>query len=180
MSILRTLHPYDLLHEIDSVCKRMADAFPREKKNTEFWKGIGFILGGQKFIAPWREVAEIQSLPTLTRVPGAKDWVKGVANVRGMLLPVMDLNAFFGFRGRNLRKQRLLVVKHDGIYSGLIVDEVLGAMTFEKYEQMEETPEVEEAIKHFVMGGFSKQDAEWPIFSLHALAEYPAFRLVTR
>ena len=180
MSIIRTLHPYDLLHEIDSVCKRMADAFPREKKNTEFWKGIGFILGGQKFIAPWSEVAEIQSLPTLTRVPGAKEWVKGVANVRGMLLPVMDLNTFFGFRGRNLRKQRLLVVKHDGIYSGLIVDEILGAMTFEKYEQMEETPEVKEAITDFVMGGFSKQDAVWPIFSLHALAEFPAFRLVTR
>ncbi|MCP3674896.1 MAG: chemotaxis protein CheW, partial [Gammaproteobacteria bacterium] len=82
--------------------------------------------------------------------------------------------------GRNVRKQRLLVVNHDGIYSGLIVDEVLGAMTFEKYEQMRNTPEVGEAITHFVMGGFSRQDAEWPIFSLHTLAEYPAFRLVTR
>ncbi|MCP3673056.1 MAG: hypothetical protein GY829_01105, partial [Gammaproteobacteria bacterium] len=145
MSLSRTLHPYDLLHQIDNNCKRMADAFPREKESTEFWKGIGFILGGQKYIAPWNEVAEIQSLPTLTRVPGAKEWVKGVANVRGMLLPVMDLNTFFGFRGRNVRKQRLLVVNHDGIYSGLIVDEVLGAMTFEKYEQMRNTPEVGEA-----------------------------------
>ena len=180
MSLTKTLHPYDLLHEIDNVCKRMADAFPRETKSAEFWKGIGFILGGNKYFTPWNEVAEIQSLPTMTRVPGAKDWVKGVANVRGTLLPVMDLNAFFGYRGRNLRKQRLLVVKHDGIYSGLIVDEVLGAMTFEKFEQMEETPEVEGVITNFVAGGFSKQDTDWPIFSLHALAEYPEFRQVSR
>jgi len=180
MSQSRTQHPYDLLQEIDTICKRMADAFPREKKITEFWKGIGFILGGKKYATPWDEVAEIQSLPSTTRVPGAKDWVKGVANVRGTLLPVMDLNTFFGFRGRNLRKQRLLVVRHDGIYSGLIVDEVLGAMTFEKYEKMEQSPEVEGLIANFINGGFSKQDADWPIFSLHALAEYPEFRLVSR
>ena len=92
----------------------------------------------------------------------------------------MDLNSFFGFRGRNLRKQRLLVVKHDGIYSGLVVDEVLGAMNFEKFEQMEVQPETDKAIENFINGGFSKQDAEWPIFSLHALAEFPAFRQVTR
>ena len=119
-------------------------------------------------------------MPALTRVPGAKDWVKGVANVRGSLLPVMDLNIFFGYRGRNLRKRRLLVVKHDGIYSGLIVDEVLGAMSFEEFEEMGKLPEVDDNLTQFITGGFSKQDTEWPIFSLHALAEYPEFRQVTR
>jgi twitching motility protein PilI len=180
MSLAKSAHPYDLLQEIDDVCKRMADAFPSTKKTTEFWKGIGFVLGGNKYITPWDEVAEIQSLPTLTRVPGAKNWVKGVANVRGALLPVMDLNTFFGFRGQNQRKRRILVVKHDGIYSGLIVDEILGAMTFEKYEAMNKTPEVDGKVSNFVSGGFSKQDTEWPIFSLHSLAEFSEFRQVSR
>jgi len=180
MSLPTTTHPYDLLHEMNNLCIRMADAFPSETKVAEFWKGIGFILGGKKYITPWNEVAEIQSLPALTRVPGAKDWVKGVANVRGTLLPVMDLNLFFGYRGRKPRKQRLLVVKHDGIYSGLIVDEVIGAMTFEKFEEMDRNPHTDDAVINFIAGGFSRQDAEWPIFSLHALAEYPDFRQVTR
>lgn len=180
MGSSKTIHPYDLLVEIDAHCARMADVFPSEIAVTEFWKGIGFILGGEKYITPWHEVAEIQSLPALTRVPGAKDWVKGVANVRGTLLPVMDLNVFFGYRSRNLRKRRLLVVKHDGIYCGLIVDEVIGAISFEEYEEMNKMPEVGEEITKFITGGFSKQDAEWPIFSLHALAEYPGFRQVTR
>jgi len=180
MSLAKNQHPYDLLLDMEAVCKRMAEAFPRETKSAEYWKGVGFILGGEHYVVPWGEVAEIQSLPTMTRVPGAKDWVKGVANVRGTLLPIMDLNAFFGYRGRKLRKQRLLVVKHDGIYSGLIVDEVLGAMTFEKFEKMEEKPETDEPTADFIIGGFSKQDTDWPVFSLHALAEYPDFRLVSR
>ncbi len=180
MSLVKTLHPYDLLLEIESVCKRMAEAFPQESKIAEYWKGIGFILGGKRYVVPWNEVAEIQSLPIMTRVPGAKDWVRGVANVRGTLLPVMDLNTFFGYRGRKLRKQRLLVVKHDGIYSGLVIEEVLGAMTFEKFEKTEDTPDLKGAIADFIVGGFNKQDTEWPVFSLHALAEYPEFRLVSR
>ncbi|MCP4273388.1 MAG: purine-binding chemotaxis protein CheW [Gammaproteobacteria bacterium] len=180
MSLVKSMHPYELLLDMEAVCKRMAEAFPRETKSTEYWKGVGFILGGKQYVVPWGEVAEIQSLPTMTRVPGAKDWVKGVANVRGTLLPIMDLNAFFGYRGRKFRKQRLLVVKHDGIYSGLIVDEVLGAMTFEKFEEMEESPETDESTANFVVGGFSKQDIEWPVFSLHTLAEYSEFRLVSR
>lgn len=180
MSLKKTAQPYELLKEMDALCIRMADSFPSEIKVKEFWKGIGFILGGKKYITPWNEVAEIQSLPSLTRVPGAKDWVKGVANVRGTLLPVMDLNIFFGYQRRKLRKQRLLVVKHDGIYGGLIVDEVLGAMTFEKFEQLGKKPEVDEKIDKFLSGGFSRQETEWPIFSLHALAEYPEFRTVTK
>lgn len=180
MSLPKASHPYELLQEMNELCLRMADAFPSETKTTEFWKGVGFILSGKKYIAPWDEVAEIQSLPTMTRIPGAKDWVKGVANVRGTLLPVMDLNLFLGFRPHKMRKSRLLVVKHDAIYSGLIVDEVLGAMTFEKFEKMDKSPDTEERVANFIIGGFLKQGIEWPIFSLHALAEFPEFRLVTR
>ena len=173
-------HPYEILKDMDALCRRMADAFPNEKKASEFWKGIGFILGGEQYVSPWNEVAEIQSLPSMTRVPGAKDWVKGVANVRGTLLPVMDLNSFFGYRNKSLRKQKLLVVRHDGIYSGLIVDEVLGAMTFEKFEQLEETPAKDEVVTPFVRGGFSKQESVWTVFSLHALAEHSGFRHVAK
>ena len=119
-------------------------------------------------------------MPNFTRVPGAKEWVKGVANVRGNLLPVMDLGGFIGIRTKGIRKQRLLVVQHDGIHSGLIVDEILGAMSFEQFEQMDYEPAVDDNLKPYVQGGFVKQDTDWPVFSLHAVAESPDFRKVSR
>ena len=180
MATDRTSHPFELLEQMDQLCQRMADAFPTDSKANEFWKGIGFVVGGETVVTPWDEVAEIQSLPNFTRVPGAKDWVKGVANVRGSLLPVMDLGSFMGFRSKSMRKQRLLVIQHDGIYSGLIVDEILGAMSFEQFEQMEYEPVVNENLKPFIRGGFTKQDTDWPVFSLHAVAESPDFRKVSR
>lgn len=180
MQLSREHHPFELLEQMDQLCQRMADAFPTDSQANEYWKGIGFVVGGQMVVTPWNEVAEIQSLPSVTRVPGAKDWVKGVANVRGSLLPVMDLGSFIGYRPKNLRKQRLLVIQHDGIYSGLIVDEILGAISFEQFEQMEEVPQVEDNLKPYITGGFTKQDTDWPVFSLHAVAESPDFRKVSR
>ena len=180
MQLSREHHPYELLEQMDQLCKRMADAFPTHSQANEYWKGIGFSVAGQQVVTPWDEVAEIQSMPKVARVPGAKDWVKGVANVRGTLLPVMDLGAFIGIRTKTQRQQRLLVLNHDGIFCGLIVDEILGAMTFEKFEQMDEEPLVDEHFKPFLQGGFSKQDNDWPVFSLHAVAENPDFRKVAR
>lgn len=180
MQLDRHSHPFELLDQMDQLCQRMADAFPTDSQANEYWKGIGFILGGQAVVTPWDEVAEIQSLPPLTRVPGAKDWVKGVANVRGSLLPVMDLGAFIGYRPRSIRKQRILVIQHDGIYSGLIVDEIMGAMSFEQFEQMDYEPDVDENLKPYIKGVFNRQDVDWPVFSLHAVAESPDFRMVSR
>ena len=45
------------------------------------------------------EVSEILDPPDYTRVPGVKDWVVGIANVRGSLLPLMDLKGFVTFHG---------------------------------------------------------------------------------
>lgn len=180
MQLSREHHPYDLLSQMDQLCKRMADAFPVHSQANDYWKGIGFSVGGHQVVTPWDEVAEIQSMPKVTRVPGSKDWVKGVANVRGTLLPVMDLAAFIGFRTKPQRQQRLLVLNHDGIFCGLIVDEIIGAMTFEQFEHMDGEPFIHEKFQSYIQGGFSKQDVDWPVFSLHAVAESPDFRKVAR
>ena len=180
MQLSREHHPYELLEQMDVLCQRMADAFPTHSQANEYWKGIGFSVGGHQVVTPWDEVAEIQTMPKLTKVPGSKEWVKGVANVRGTLLPVMDLGLFIGFRGKAHRQQRLLVLNHDGIFCGLVVDEIIGAMTFEKFEQMDDEPYIDDKFTPYIQGGFSKQDIDWPVFSLHAIAESPDFRKVAR
>ena len=66
-----------------------------------------------------------------TRVPGAKAWIKGLANVRGQLLPIIDLRQFLGSGVTPVtRNTRIVVVNHREIPAGLIVDEVLGFRRF--------------------------------------------------
>ncbi len=64
-------------------------------------------------------------------MPGVKPWVKGVANLRGRLLPVMDLGGFLGLELSKARKQRrVLVVEYNDLFVGLLVDEVVGMQHF--------------------------------------------------
>src|ERR1700758_3164570 len=58
---------------------------------TQSWTGLGFRLRERWLVAPREDVREVITVPRMTRVPGARPWMLGVANVRGNLLPITDL-----------------------------------------------------------------------------------------
>jgi twitching motility protein PilI len=109
-------------------------------------------------------------------MPGVKPWVKGVANLRGRLLPMMDLCGFFGHELSTVRKQRrVLVVEHQEVFAGLLVDEVCGLQHFEQ-DSFEPLPvgERQGAKAEFVRGHF-RRERDWRVFSLFALARSVSF-----
>ncbi len=91
------------------------------------WTGVGFTLAGENFLAPIGEIAEILKTPRYTLVPGVESWMRGLANVRGRLLPITDILLFLGRKSnKQEQKRRVLVVDHEEMFAGLVVDEVLG------------------------------------------------------
>jgi twitching motility protein PilI len=64
--------------------------------SAQYWTGLGFRLGDRWLVAPREDVREVIALPPLTRVPGARPWLLGLANVRGSLLPVCDVHRLLG------------------------------------------------------------------------------------
>lgn len=168
--------PFALLVEIERRSRAHAAGLPRQTEVKGIWTGIGFRLGAETLVAPLAEVSEILTYPALSRVPMAKPWVKGIANVRGNLLPIMDLQGYLG-RGRTPpdRATRALVVHHDGVLAGLLVDEVLGIRHFLEEERTGALPDVDEGVRPYVTYAFRKGGEHWAIFSLHALAESPRF-----
>lgn len=170
---------FEFLQSIEQRSFESASASFHEEDLSRFWTGVGFQLSGIDYIVRLNEVAEIISIPRYTKVPGAKNWVKGLANIRGTLLPIMDLHGYLGRKTPHaLRRQRLLVVNHDGIHCGIIVDEVLGLNHFEDEDWIKDIPENDEAIKPYLKGGFYSGEKLWTIFSLKTLAETPSFRQV--
>ena len=81
---------------------------------AQFWTGLGFRLGERWLVAPREDVREVIALPSLTRVPGARPWMLGLANVRGSLLPVCDLQRLLGEEHHTLaRNCRVLVYNNE-------------------------------------------------------------------
>jgi len=169
-------HPIALLFEIEQQSKARAKGLPQQVDIADTWSGIGFRIGDTNLVAPLDQVNEILHYPTLTLVPGAKPWVKGVANVRGMLLPVMDLN---GYLGKNLsvvgQKTRVLVVKYEDMTVGLVVDEVMGLKHFRDEEKVSAVKKFDDSMRNYIQGAFRQKEAETLVFNMHALVVHPEF-----
>ncbi|MDZ5433064.1 chemotaxis protein CheW [Pseudomonas fluorescens] len=171
-----SLTAFELLLQIDQRCRLLAADLPSQPARQDSWSGIGFRLGEHWYVAPMGEVSEVLHEPRFTQVPGVKSWVKGVANLRGRLLPIMDLGGFLGHELSTARRQRrVLVVEHQEVFAGLMVDEVFGLQHFAQ-DSLQPVPAdvVQGPMSAFVEGGFQR-DQTWRVFSPFALARSQGF-----
>ena len=172
-------NPFALLHNIEVRARSQVRRVPRRSEGKPTWSGIIFRLGDQELAAPLLEVSEVLSYPPVSRVPGTKPWVRGIANFRGNLLPVMDLRTLLeGVPVVRDRKNRVLVVNHGGIFAGLLVDEIIGLRHFLREESVPLSPVAETRMAAYLQGGFERNGRCTPVFGLHALAESTDFMQV--
>ena len=176
---LRSLRdrPYELLRELDRRARVAAQGKPEAEVSGAEWVGIAFRLGGEAFLMAREETREVMSYPaTVTRVPGAKGWVRGLCNVRGQLLPVIDLRAFLGSGATTVtRGSRVLVANHREIPAGLLVDEVMGFRRFYESEFSADLPPTLLRCERYLAGAFRRGAEVWPVFSVKTLLESPQF-----
>lgn len=93
---------------------------------------VVFRLGADEFGLPIAAVDEIARLPeTVTRVPRAPSFVKGVMNLRGRIVPLIDQSARFGFDPETSAgaRKRVIIAHIDDLLAGFIVDEVREILT---------------------------------------------------
>lgn len=167
---------YALLEDIDLRSRTKALGLPQQIEVRRTWSGVGFRLGKVHLLSKLEEVDEILVSPEMTRVPSALSWVKGIANVRGMLLPIMDLKDFIdGDAIQATRKTRVILIKKGELVSGLMVDEVFGMRHFFEEERTKNVPEGSNNLKKYLQGAFRKGNMHWGVFDMDNLAADPGF-----
>lgn len=168
--------PFELLQELERR-SRVAIAGKGHGELPTEWVGIGFRIGQERFVAKRDEVREVLMLPeTITRVPGAKRWMLGIANLRGHLLPLTDVKMMLGSGRTSLRRMtRVISVNHREIPAGLVVDEVLGFRRFMDDEHVESWPQTIIRCDRYLRGAYQRDQETWPIFGLRDLVESSAF-----
>ncbi len=84
---------------------------------------VGFRIGDETYGVRISAVREIVRVPAITAVPNAPDYIEGVINLRGKIIPVMDLRKRFGINNvEPNKKNRILVVELENKVLGLIVN----------------------------------------------------------
>jgi purine-binding chemotaxis protein CheW len=86
---------------------------------------VTFLLKDEEFGFDIMAVQEIIRLPKMSRLPHTPDYVEGVSNLRGVVLPIFDIRTRFGMkREEQTDRSRVLVIDIDGRRTGLLVDGV--------------------------------------------------------
>jgi twitching motility protein PilI len=170
--------PFELLLEMERRSRlNLAGVKGGDEDSTE-WVGIGCLLGEERFLIARTQVREVMIMPPMvTMVPGSKDWVAGLANLRGQLLPVVDLRQFLGAgSSRGMRTARVLVVEGAEYVVGVIVDEVFGFRRFIENEFTTEAPETVIRCARYLDGACVRGADIWPVFSMSKLLDSVEFQ----
>ena len=144
---------------------------------AEEWVGIAFRVGKESFVASRSDVREVLPLPEhMTRVPGAKPWLRGVTNVRGQLLTVVDLRGFLGAGSvASDRHGRILVLASRDVPTGVLVDQVFGFRRFAVEEFRVKAPPPTLRCEQYLRGAYQRGGETWPRLDFTALLEDDSF-----
>lgn len=102
-----------------------ADLLAQEEEDTQEGKYLTFFLGKEEYGIEIRVVTEIIGIQNITELPGMPECVKGVINLRGKVIPVIDVRLRFGMEPMEYNERTCIVVVNiSEMAIGLIVDEV--------------------------------------------------------
>ncbi len=176
MAILRSKQDIiQLLQELEKQAQKYAIGLPQKEEGIQYWSGIAFRINQYKLIVSLEQIREVLAYPNISLVPGSKNWVRGIANVRGNLLPVFDLRGFLDEKmGMREKRTRILSMQQTDLTFGLVVNEVYGMKYFDQ-ATFDKGCSYQVAWKHFLQGGYYQGDEQWVIFDMMKLANDPEF-----
>jgi len=129
-----------------------------ERKEAEILQLVTFRLGNEEFSLDILRVQEIIRHMDLTRVPRTPEFVEGVINLRGRVIPVLDLRKRFGLPvGEKTHETRIIVVDVDDKTVGFKVDAVSEVLRIPA-DTVEPPPQLVTSIESDYIKGVGKLD----------------------
>lgn len=117
---------------------------------------VVFLLGDQLCALSIKEIVEIIRIQPITEVTGERPYIAGVINLRGSIIPVVQLRMRYAITLADFTKKSRIIIVRDGSEEiGLIVDEVL-MVTHIDAEQLEPPLEIFNSIEKDCFKGFAK------------------------
>lgn len=120
---------------------------------------VAFNLGKEEYAVDILNVQEIERVLNITRVPRSTNYIEGVVNLRGNIIPIINLHKKFNLQAEgNEEEKRIIVFQFDDLKAGIIVDEVSEVLRLGK-EDIEETGKVYGSINAEHIKGVAKVDS---------------------
>lgn len=171
------IDPFAILLDYERRSLAHEPGLPEQLDAPGLWRGVGYRIGSRRLASGFDEVLEVLPMPQVTPVPGAQPWMLGVGNIRGTLLPIVDLKQFLeGERTVLHEDQRVLIVRQPGGNVAVTIDEMFGQRSFQDEQDTPADALAQGRYAHFIERAYRVDAHVWGIFSLDRLSRTPEFR----
>lgn len=149
---------------------------PQDNQTKATFTGVGFKLAEHYLVSPLKFIREIVSVPELTRFFRSKPWLKGLANVRGELIPVTDLTLFFAYPQKKINDNfRIIILDDNKTQAGLMVEHVFGMKRFSKEQESPLKETNNTLLNPFLSNIYNENKIAWVRFEASMLMASPTF-----
>jgi purine-binding chemotaxis protein CheW len=132
---------------------------------------VGFIVGDEEYSVPILSIQEIIKPIEWTRVPQTPDYVLGVFNLRGSVIPLIDLRSKFGLSmTKHSEETRVIVIKHEDEVAGFVIDRLTEAIRLKKND-IGPAPETALEDQSMIEGVGKQEDRILTILKVNKLLE---------
>ena len=140
-------------------------------------------LGSSRFAVPVGTVIEVAEVPAWTRVPGVPEWIRGVTNLRGEVLAVVDLATLLGLEVSEVApssRARLLVARcaQEEMTAGVLVDGVQGMVRLTRSELTTPDKAVTGEVARYLDGVVERDGRLLAVLDLEGLLSSPRARVL--
>jgi twitching motility protein PilI len=170
-----SVKPFELLMEYERLSlKHTVELQQVEIKDQ--WSGVGFKVDETNYVLAIDKIIEVLILTETTKIPGISQWVLGLGNIRGNLIPIIDLKSFLLNKPTKITGHtRMVVIQQIGGQVGLVVDEVFGQKHFHEKQLNKSKANKKETLKYTDVS-YIEGDSVWNVLKDDALINDPSFQ----
>lgn len=142
----------------DIIKKQQQQKLAPQKKDDDTLQVVGFNVGDEEFAVSILNIQEIIKPIDFTRVPGTPDYVLGVFNLRGNVLPLVSLRLKFGLSyAKYTEDTRFIVIKNGTLILGFVIDKLTQAFIL-KESEIDHTLDVQSEQEGLIYGIGKRED----------------------
>ena len=168
--------PLELLIRIEHVSRQAGHKLPEKLETQPLWRGIAFFADQWQLLAPLEAISDVVECGPVAAVPRTKEWLRGVANVRGTLYSITDLACFLGRPPMASETAgKLLVLNDKELRSAILVNDVYGLKSFDEDQHVADNASLDANMRPYVSRAFKEDDQIWAVFDVHRLISADAF-----
>jgi len=155
------------------------DADAEEKKEEIFIRRLSFKVGELSLLISENTISELTDATSICSIPNTADWLLGLTNLRGNLIPIFELKTLLGFSVEQEKKRMLLVLGQGDEAVGIPIDALPAQQTFSTNDKLNNLPALPNVIKDYIPSGYEQNGILWFNFDHEAFFQSISARIAS-